>query len=76
LLPAGSGWFLSYATNLNGRGQIVGRGQHNGSQRMFRLEVGTGQIRDLGALPPPDDAPSLIRAPNDINQAGHVVGAS
>lgn len=37
LLPAGSGWTLSRAQDINDRGEIVGRGIHNGAQRAFLL---------------------------------------
>ena len=35
--PAGSGWSLSRAQDINDRGEIVGRGIHNGAQRAFLL---------------------------------------
>ncbi|MBV9927049.1 MAG: DUF3466 family protein [Acidobacteria bacterium] len=37
LIPAGSGWFLKEATDINGGGQIVGRGTLNGQERGFLL---------------------------------------
>jgi probable HAF family extracellular repeat protein len=39
LLPAGSGWELTQATDVNRRGQIVGSGMHDGVQRGFILEA-------------------------------------
>lgn len=37
LIPAGSGWVLKEATDINGGGQIVGRGTLNGQERGFLL---------------------------------------
>jgi probable HAF family extracellular repeat protein len=37
LIPPNSGWFLSVAAGINDRGQIVGTGWFNGSQRAFIL---------------------------------------
>jgi hypothetical protein len=37
LLPAGSGWLLNTATDINDRGQIVGAGMHNGHHRAYLL---------------------------------------
>ena len=37
LIPTGSGWFLSWATATNNRGQIVGFGIHNGHTSPFLL---------------------------------------
>ena len=37
LIPAGSGWSLKEATDINGGGQIVGRGTLNGQERGFLL---------------------------------------
>jgi probable HAF family extracellular repeat protein len=37
LIPADSGWVLETANDINDRGQIVGRGKHNGIRRAFLL---------------------------------------
>jgi probable HAF family extracellular repeat protein len=37
LIPAGSGWFLNVATDINSAGQIVGNGKLNGQDRAFLL---------------------------------------
>jgi probable HAF family extracellular repeat protein len=37
LLPSGSGWVLTQATEINNRGQILGIGSHNGQPRLFLL---------------------------------------
>jgi probable HAF family extracellular repeat protein len=37
LIPAGSGWTLQEPNGINDRGQIVGRGIHNGHPRAFLL---------------------------------------
>lgn len=37
LIPAGSGWVLSAANDVNEHGQIVGRGRLNGQERAFML---------------------------------------
>jgi len=37
LIPAGSGWTLEFAYDVNNRGQIVGAGRLNGVQRAFFL---------------------------------------
>ena len=36
-LPAATGWELQWATGVNGRGQIVGFGTHNGAVCAFLL---------------------------------------
>ena len=36
-IPAASGWTLHYASGINRRGQIIGSGFYNGSQRAFLL---------------------------------------
>ncbi len=38
LIPAGSGWELVYAHDINAGGQIVGWGYYEGEQRAFRLD--------------------------------------
>jgi RHS repeat-associated protein len=76
LLPAGSGWFLTHAMQINNHRQIVGRGDHAGQHRMFRFDLASGEMRDLGVLPYPNDNAQYFRIANDINDAGHVVGAS
>jgi probable HAF family extracellular repeat protein len=76
LLPANSGWFLSQAIQINGRRQIVGRGDHAGAHRTFRFDVPAGKIQDLGVLQYPYDQPDQFRLPDDINQTGTVVGGS
>lgn len=42
LLPAGSGWVLSVASDINERGQIVGVGSHDGARRAFLLTLAPG----------------------------------
>ncbi|MET0646542.1 MAG: DUF3466 family protein [Pyrinomonadaceae bacterium] len=37
LIPAGSGWVLNEATDINEQGQVVGRGRLNGQERAFML---------------------------------------
>lgn len=37
MIPSNSGWYLTEAWGVNDRGQIVGRGLHNGSFRAFVL---------------------------------------
>lgn len=37
LIPAGSGWVLNVATDINAHGQIVGTGRLNGQERAFLL---------------------------------------
>ncbi|HEX8146655.1 MAG TPA: hypothetical protein VF591_05715 [Pyrinomonadaceae bacterium] len=37
LIPAGSGWVLSEAADINGRGQVVGSGRLGGQPRAFLL---------------------------------------
>jgi probable HAF family extracellular repeat protein len=37
VLPADSGWVLSFAVDINDRGQIVGGGFHNGAFHAFLL---------------------------------------
>src|SRR5262249_53059709 len=38
LIPAGSGWILTVARDVNDSGQIVGVGVHNGLSRGYRLD--------------------------------------
>jgi probable HAF family extracellular repeat protein len=44
LLPAGSGWVLQEANDINNLGQIVGVGEHDGKRHAFLLTPG---FRDL-----------------------------
>ena len=37
LLPAGSGWQLSFAFGINNKGEIVGQGAHNGQSHAFLM---------------------------------------
>jgi probable HAF family extracellular repeat protein len=39
LLPAGSGWELVWAFDINNAGQIVGWGELDGETRAFRMTV-------------------------------------
>ena len=41
LLPAGSGWVLTTAGDINDRGEIVGTGTHDGVQRAYLLAPGS-----------------------------------
>jgi len=36
-IPTGSGWYLEQATGINDRGQIVGFGDHHGTEHAFLL---------------------------------------
>ena len=36
-IPAGSGWVLTGASDINNQGQICGTGKHNGQQAGFLL---------------------------------------
>lgn len=44
MLPANSGWELTYAAGINDRGQIVGTGLHNGTVRAFLLTPAAGAV--------------------------------
>ena len=59
LLPAGSGWTLTYASSINNNGWITGQGIHNGNKRAFLLKpngatvtgrVGLEGVADLSAI--------------------------
>jgi probable HAF family extracellular repeat protein len=41
LIPAGSGWVLNFARDINASGQIVGTGDYLGERRGFVLDAGT-----------------------------------
>ena len=55
LIPAGSGWVLKEATDINGSGQIVGRGTLNGEERGFLLTPTAPPV----LLTEPDSAAAL-----------------
>lgn len=72
LIPAGSGWFLKEATDINGGGQIVGRGTLNGQERGFMLTPTAPPV----LLTEPDSATALAldsvtfeRAPFTLSSA-------
>jgi probable HAF family extracellular repeat protein len=68
----GSGWVLTQAWGINGQGQIVGQGTHNGQTRAFLWTWKSGvPPTDLGALVAGGD--SLGTA---INSSGQVAGTS
>lgn len=48
-LPAGSGWLLTSATDINDFGEIVGQGFYNGEPRYFLLKI------ERTPPPPPPD---------------------
>jgi RHS repeat-associated protein len=73
LLDPDSDWTLTFASGLNDSRFVVGSGLHNGQANAFRLNVETGEIVDVGRLPPPyDTLPMVARA---VNSANHVIGA-
>lgn len=49
LIPAGTSWFLTYATGINDRGQIVGWGSLGGVQAAFRLDDRTAPAVSCGS---------------------------
>jgi len=49
LLPAGSGWTLSDAIDINDNGQVLGVGSHNGEPRHFLLTPDSSLAADLAA---------------------------
>jgi hypothetical protein len=53
LLPAGSGWVLQQALDVNALGQILGTGTLNGQRRSFILEPAslTGKVTDARSQP-------------------------
>ncbi|HEX6183659.1 MAG TPA: DUF3466 family protein [Pyrinomonadaceae bacterium] len=55
LIPAGSGWVLKEATDINGSGQIVGHGTLNGQERGFLLTPTAPPV----LLAEPDSATAL-----------------
>ena len=55
LIPAGSGWVLNVATDINAHGQIVGTGRLNGQERGFLLTP----TAPLVLLTEPDSAKAL-----------------
>ena len=55
LIPAASGWVLKEATDINGSGQIVGRGTLNGQERGFLLTPTAPPV----LLTEPDSAAAL-----------------
>jgi probable HAF family extracellular repeat protein len=55
LIPPGSGWVLKEATDINGSGQIVGRGTLNGQERGFLLTPAAPPV----LLTEPDSAAAL-----------------
>ena len=57
LLPAGSGWELKAANDINDAGQIVGRGLFNGQERAFLMMP--------APTPTPTPTPSPTPSPSD-----------
>jgi probable HAF family extracellular repeat protein len=52
LIPAGSGWHLSFAHDINDKRQVVGGGflTIGGGQRAYRYTIGASGILDIGSL--------------------------
>jgi RHS repeat-associated protein len=73
LLEPTSDWTLLFAGGVNDSRLVVGYGLHDGQPAAFRLDVLTGEVLDLGHLPPPYD--SLPLSGRAINSSGHVVGS-
>jgi len=61
------GWVLRGANDVSDR-FVIGYGTHDGQSRAFRLELGTGEVRDLGTI---GGSPSVGWAGDDD---GDVVG--
>lgn len=59
LIPAGSGWVLSNAFAINDSGQIIGAGQLNGVNHVFRMDPVPGPP------PPPGDIALVQSAAED-----------
>jgi len=57
-LPSDSGWVLEEATAINGKGQIVGYGLHNGQQHAFLMTPNSN-----GALPTVTPSPTPTNTP-------------
>ncbi len=72
LLPAGSGWVLQSAIDINNFGQITGYGLINGSQHAFLYSGGV--IQDLNSLIPAGSGWELTEA-QDISNLGQIVGS-
>ena len=51
LLPVNSEWTLSRAMHISNARQVVGEGERFGEHRMFRFDLATGVITDVGVLP-------------------------
>jgi probable HAF family extracellular repeat protein len=52
LIPAGSGWTLLFAHDINDKRQIVGGGFYSGSggqQRAYRYTIGAGSVLNIGS---------------------------
>jgi probable HAF family extracellular repeat protein len=69
-VPAGSGWQLSAAYNINTAGQIVGEGTLNGLGHAFLLSADGSTLTDLGTID------GSWAAGWDINDGNVVVGSA
>jgi len=75
LLPAGSGWVLTGASDINDNGQITGTGVIGGASHAFVYNPAIGttpaSITDLGVF-----AGGTNSGANGLNSFGHVTGAA
>jgi probable HAF family extracellular repeat protein len=71
LIPAGSGWVLTYAEGINDNQQIVGQGTINGQAHAFLWQIGGGAPTDLGVLRGGTKSAGMA-----INSSGQVAGYS
>ncbi|MDQ3801937.1 MAG: FG-GAP-like repeat-containing protein, partial [Acidobacteriota bacterium] len=75
MIPAGSGWILTFAHDINDRRQIVGGGLNSsspGGTRAYRYTVGAGGVFNIGTL---FGSNSFANA-RSINNLGRAVGSS
>ena len=75
LLPAGSGWQLTGASDINDNGQIAGTGLIGGASHAFLYNLATpttpASIADLGVF-----TGGISSGANGLNSFGHVTGAA
>ena len=74
LIPADSGWVLSYAADINEAGQIVGSARNAEGNLSHGFLYTGGRLYDLADLLVPGHGWEYLTSADAINDNGQVVG--